>query len=114
MKLVWPAAEYLSGYINALEQGWSPDNRRPEAAQEELARIADDPGAILAEQIDREAKGPKVILPDGRQVPASAGTIPKGCGMRRILWLNQFSLAPRNDVNFRRTVWVTSGSRSFP
>jgi predicted acetyltransferase len=73
MKLVWPAAEYLSGYIDALENGWSPDNRRPEAAQEELARIADDPVQFLAEQIDREAKGPKVTLPDGRQVPRLPG-----------------------------------------
>lgn len=68
MKLVWPATEYLAGYTHALEQGWSPDNRRPEAAQEELARIADNPVRFLAEQIDREAKGPQVILPNGRAV----------------------------------------------
>ena len=73
MKLVWPAPEYLSGYIDALDKGWSPDNRRPEAAQEHLARIADDPARFLAEQIDREAKGPKVTLPDGRQVPRVPG-----------------------------------------
>ena len=29
MKLVWPAAEYLLGYIHALQQCWSPDNLRP-------------------------------------------------------------------------------------
>jgi predicted acetyltransferase len=73
MKLVWPAAEYLAGYIYALEQGWSPDNRRPEAAQEELARIADNPARFLTEQIDREAQGPQVILPDGRAVPRLPG-----------------------------------------
>ena len=73
MKLVWPAAEYLPGYVYALEQGWSPDNRRPEAAQEELIRIAADPARFLAEQIDREAKGPKVILPGGREVPRLPG-----------------------------------------
>ena len=73
MKLVWPAAEYLSGYVNALEQGWSPDNRRAEAAQEHLERIAADPARFLAEQSDREAKGPKVTLPDGRQVPRLPG-----------------------------------------
>jgi predicted acetyltransferase len=73
MKLVWPAAEYLSGYIKALERGWSPDNRRPDAGQEELARIAHDSARFLAEQIDREAKGPKVTLPDGRQVPRLPG-----------------------------------------
>ena len=73
MELVWPAAQYLSGYIDALKQGWSPDNRRPEAAQEELLRIAEDPARFIAEQIDRDAKGPKVILPDGRAVPRLPG-----------------------------------------
>jgi len=73
MELVWPAAQYLSGYIDALKQGWSPDNRRPEAAQEELLRIAEDPARFIAEQIDREAKSPKVILPDGRAVPRLPG-----------------------------------------
>src|ERR1044072_1803337 len=73
MELVRPGAEYLAGYIDALEQGWSPDNLRPEAAQEQLARIADDPAPVLREQIRREAKGPNVILPDGREVPRLPG-----------------------------------------
>ncbi|HBB94407.1 MAG TPA: GNAT family N-acetyltransferase [Blastocatellia bacterium] len=73
MELVWPAAEYLPGYIHALEQGWSPDNRRPQAAGEHLARIAEDSDRFLSEQIDREAKGPPVILPDGRAVPRLPG-----------------------------------------
>ncbi len=49
MLLVWPASRYLGEYTNALERGWSPDNLRPEAAQEELARIAADPDRFLAE-----------------------------------------------------------------
>lgn len=73
MQLVWPTDEYLPGYIYALQQGWSPDNRRPEAAQEQLLRIADDPIRFIAEQIDREAKGPKVILPDGSRVQRLPG-----------------------------------------
>jgi len=73
MELVWPAAEYLPGYVHALQQGWSPDNRRPQAAGEHPARIAEDPDRFLAEQIDREAKGPPVILPDGRAVPRLPG-----------------------------------------
>jgi len=73
MELVWPAAQYLSGYVHALLQGWSPDNLRPEAAGEELERIAQDPARFLSEQVDREAKGPKVILPDGRAVPRLPG-----------------------------------------
>ncbi len=73
MQLVSPSAQYLPGYIQALEQGWSPDNLRPEAAQEQLARIAEDPDRFLAEQTDREALGPRVILPDGQQVPRLPG-----------------------------------------
>ena len=73
MELVCPAGEYLPGYVDALRKGWSPDNRRQEAAQEELSRIADNPAQFLAEQIDREGKGPKVTLPDGRQVPRLPG-----------------------------------------
>ncbi len=68
MQLVWPAANHLAGYIDALKRGWSPDNRRPEAGKEYLARINDDPERFIAEQVDREAKGPAVILPDGSPV----------------------------------------------
>jgi predicted acetyltransferase len=75
MELVWPAAEYLSSYVHALEQGWSPDNLRPQAATEELDRIRQDPDRFLAEQVDREAKGPPVILPDGRSVPRLPGYV---------------------------------------
>lgn len=73
MKLVWPAAQYLAGYIHALEQGWSPDNLRPQAASEELVRIAKDPARFLSEQVDLEAKGPPVVLPDGRTAPRLPG-----------------------------------------
>jgi predicted acetyltransferase len=90
MKLVWPTAEYLDGYIDAMKQGWSPDNRRPEAAQEELARIAGNPVRFLAEQIDREAKGPKIILPDGRAVPRLPG-------FTQWMWDGEFCGA----INFR-------------
>ena len=83
MELVWPAAQYLPGYIHALEQGWSPDNLRPQAALEELARIADDPARFLSEQVDREAKGPPVILPDGRTVPRLPGYL-------RWMWDGEF------------------------
>ena len=66
IKLVWPEEQYLSGYVHALEQGWSPDNLRSEAAAEKLAQIGHDAARFLSEQVDREAKGPDVILPDGR------------------------------------------------
>jgi len=73
MALVWPAEQYLAGCVHALEQGWSPDNLRPEAASEELARIAHDPARFIAELVDREAKGPPITLPDGRTVPRLPG-----------------------------------------
>lgn len=75
MELVWPAAQYLSGYVHALEQGWSPDNLRPEVASEHLARIAHDPARFLAEQVDRDAKGPPIVLPDGSTVPRLPGFV---------------------------------------
>jgi predicted acetyltransferase len=69
VELVWPAREYLSGYVQALEQGWSPDNLRPEASAEHLARIRRDPDLFIAQQVDREGKGPPITLPGGAIVP---------------------------------------------
>jgi predicted acetyltransferase len=91
MELVWPAGQYLAGYVDALERGWSPDNRRPQAAGEELARIAQDPARFLSEQVDREAKGPPVILPNGssvRRLPGYARWIWDGefCGVISFRW----------------------------
>lgn len=73
IELVWPAQAYLASYVDALERGWSPDNLRAEAGREELARIREDPTLFLAEQVDREARGPAVLLPDGRLVPRLPG-----------------------------------------
>ena len=73
MDLVWPAAEYLTAYMHALQQGWSPDNLRPQTASDHLARIAEDPARFLSEQVDREAKGPPIALPDGSMVPRLPG-----------------------------------------
>lgn len=83
MHLVVPAREHLAGYIAALEKDWSPDNMRPEAAQEELAKIALDADSFIALQDDREAKGGAVILQDGSQV----ARLP---GFRRWLWDGEF------------------------
>ena len=73
MDLVWPVHQYLPGYIHALRRGWSPDNLRAQAAQDELARIAQDPDLFLSEQVDREAKGPAIALPDNSTVPRLPG-----------------------------------------
>ena len=73
MRLVLPALPHLAEYTSALARGWSPDNLRPAAAAEELASIAADPERFLDEQVDREAKGPPITLPDGTTVPRLPG-----------------------------------------
>ena len=83
MRLVVPAREHLPGYIAALEKKWSPDNMRPEAAREELAKIERDADSFLALQDDRDAKGGPVRLQDGSQVPRLPG-------FRRWLWDGAF------------------------
>jgi predicted acetyltransferase len=73
MELVWPGVPYLSGYVHALQQGWSPDNLRPQTAVEHLSRIEADPNRFIREQVDREAKGPPITLPDNSTVPRLPG-----------------------------------------
>jgi predicted acetyltransferase len=73
IELVWPARRYLPGYIHALQQGWSPDNLRPEAAREHLAQVADDADVFISRQVDREATGAPITLPDGSTVPRLPG-----------------------------------------
>jgi len=71
--LVTPSAEWLPGYVAALESGWSPDNLRPAAAQEQLAAIRADAPRFLAALVDREARGAPITLPDGSKVPRLPG-----------------------------------------
>jgi predicted acetyltransferase len=90
MRLVWPAREYLASYIDALQRGWSPDNMRPEAGTEELARIAANADAFLSSLVDRKASGAPVTLPDGsvvRRLP----------GYSRWMWDGEFC----GRINFR-------------
>lgn len=81
--LLRPGPEHLEAYRAALARGWSPDNLRPAAAQEQLASIAADPAAFLAGLDDPDAKGPPVTLPDGSQVPR----LPS---LRRWIWRDGF------------------------
>src|SRR5439155_6393940 len=91
MQLVRPGPEHLSGYVAALERGWSADNERGEkAAREELARIEADPVAFLDSMEDREGKGSPVTLPDG----SIAQRLP---GFKRWLWDGEFC----GSVGFR-------------
>jgi predicted acetyltransferase len=91
MHLVWPSREYLPSYTAALERGWSADNVRGQvAAQEELDKIQKDAAAFLASLVDREAKGPRIPLPDGSSVPRLPG-------YRRWLWDGEFC----GSISFR-------------
>lgn len=83
LRLVWPSADYLASYADALERGWSPNNLRPEAGREELVQIQTDPARFLAGLVDRDAKGPPVAMPDG-------STVPRLPGYRRWLWDGTF------------------------
>ena len=99
MQLVWPAAEYLPGYIDALEKGWSPDNTRPKAWIELLERIAEDSTRFLVEQIDREARAAPVTLPDG-------STVSRLPGYSQWMWDGEFC----GSIGFR---WQ-SGTNELP
>lgn len=84
MELIWPNRECLPAYVNALERGWSPDNLRGAAAgREELDQIERDADGYLALQVDREARGGDVTLPDG----SKAKRLP---GYRRWMWDGEF------------------------
>ena len=58
MQLVKPATEHLPSYIAALKCGWSPDNLRPEAAQEQLEQIASDAESFLAHSCQKAGLPP--------------------------------------------------------
>ncbi|HEV2531819.1 GNAT family N-acetyltransferase [Phenylobacterium sp.] len=79
-----PDLVILPAYKAALERGWSPDNVRGlAAAEEELAKIAQDPAAFVAAMDDPHAKGGDVVLPDGDKVPRLPG-------YRRWIWDGEF------------------------
>ena len=84
IELVWPSREYLSGYVAALQRGWSPDNLRGQAAaDEDLQRIAADADRFLASLVDKTAAGGPISLPDGSVVPRLPG-------YTRWLWDGEF------------------------
>ncbi len=98
--LVRPAAEHLPDYVAALQTGWSPDNLRPEVAQEQLKAIAADAAAFLALADDPEARGGPVFLADGTSVPR----LPS---LRRWLWADGFC----GSIGLR---WSAPGDAALP
>jgi predicted acetyltransferase len=99
VRLVWPAPAYLTGYIQALRRGWSPDNLRPEAATEELEAITRDSPGFLAALVDQEGAGRPITLPDGSAV----ARLP---GYRKWIWDGEFC----GSIGFR---W-SPGTNSLP
>lgn len=98
--LVWPAAEYLDGFVDALRRGWSPDNVRGEdAAREQLAAIEAAPQAFLASLVDPDAAGAPIVLKDGTTVQRLPGYI-------RWIWDGEFC----GSIGFR---WAT-GTEALP
>lgn len=83
MHLVWPAPEYLRSYCEALQHGWSPNNLRPQVAQEELAAIKSNPDAYFEQIVNFEGGGAGVKLPDGSIVPRLPG-------YRKWMWDGEF------------------------
>jgi hypothetical protein len=61
--LIKPTIEYLTGYMDALKRGWSPDNMREAARLEELEWIRRDRSSFLESLEDRRAKADPVRLP---------------------------------------------------
>ncbi|NDE90671.1 MAG: GNAT family N-acetyltransferase [Alphaproteobacteria bacterium] len=90
-ELVKPALPYLESYTHALAQGWSPNNLRPETAQDELVEIAQDPYAFIKKITD-------LHVPDGATITLTDGSkVPRLPGFRRWIWDKEFC----GNVNFR-------------
>ncbi|MEO8672877.1 MAG: GNAT family N-acetyltransferase [Tahibacter sp.] len=84
LRLVWPSAEYLPGYVAALHRGWQPDLLRgASGTAEDLCKIHEDSHSFLASLVDREARGAPIALPDGSSTPRLPG-------YRRWLWDDEF------------------------
>ncbi len=83
MNLIKPDINLLASYVSALQRGWSPNNLRPQVAQEQLSSISQDAAAFVASLDDPNAKAGPVTLPDGSKVPRLPG-------FSRWIWDNEF------------------------
>lgn len=64
MILLKPSIDNISAYVSALQKGWSPDNLRPEAGQEQIARISKDASSFVLNLDDPTARAGPVTLTD--------------------------------------------------
>lgn len=69
MILLKPSIDRLPSYVAALREGWSPDNLRPEAAQEQIDIISVDAEGFVSDLDGLPAKTGTVTLTDGSKVP---------------------------------------------
>ncbi len=96
LRLIRPDHAALPGYVAALERGWSADNIRGQvAADEELAAIAEDADAFLADLVDLEGASPPIKALDGTLFPR----LPR---MRLWMWDGEFC----GSIGFR---WTKDG-----
>ena len=98
--LVTPTLAYLTGYRDALERGWSPDNVNLEkTARVHLAHITEDPAGFVASLTDPEARGAPIAMPDGTtrpRLPSFFLWVWDGafCGSFSLRWQNGTSALP--------------------
>lgn len=83
MILIKPSMEHLPAYVDALKRGWSPDNLRPEASQEQISTISKDGASFVSSLDNPTGAGGAIKLPDGSEVPR----LPS---IRRWLWDGEF------------------------
>ena len=83
MRLLRPSIDHISDYVSALRMGWSPDNLRSDAAQEQIECIERDAASFVSNLDDPKTKAGPVTLPDGSKVPR----LPS---IRRWIWDGEF------------------------
>lgn len=83
MELHKPSIDIIAAYVSALKRGWSPDNLRTEAAQEQIVAISENADSFISKLDDPTAEAGPVTLPDGSKVPR----LPS---IRRWIWDGEF------------------------
>ena len=76
IQLVRPTPEFATGYVAALQRGWSPDTTRgADGALDALQKFSADPNSLYAVVDDPEGKGPGWTAPDGVTRPRLPGRL---------------------------------------